>query len=140
MIWDRCSNILPFAIGPMLLGAHQATRLMWTFWRILETVDGHSGYALPWSMFNLTNGVVGFGARYSGAEWHDWHHRCGANFCIFVCVSLLWECLGRLTRRCMRLPTHRTFKDNYGAQYMDNLCGTAADMTRDDGDDDAKEQ
>lgn len=60
-------NALPFSIPCLLFGFHQVTMWAWLVWRILETVDGHSGYELPWSPFRLI--------PFSGSAYHhDAHH------------------------------------------------------------------
>ena len=63
-------NVVPFAAGPLLLGAHLATLYTWTIWRVLETIAHHSGYELPTSMFTLL--------PFQGdARAHDLHHARG---------------------------------------------------------------
>jgi sterol desaturase/sphingolipid hydroxylase (fatty acid hydroxylase superfamily) len=63
-------NVLPFATGPLVLGAHLATLYVWTVWRILETVAHHSGFELPTSMFTLL--------PFQGdSRAHDLHHSRG---------------------------------------------------------------
>ena len=52
------------AIGPILLGMHCSVFCVYLFFRILETVDAHSGYSLPFSPFTYL----------SGADRHDYHH------------------------------------------------------------------
>jgi len=64
------TNVLPFAAGPLLLGAHLATLYVWTVFRICETVAHHSGYELPTSVFTLL--------PFQGdAAAHDLHHSRG---------------------------------------------------------------
>lgn len=61
------SNAVPFAAGPILFRAHVFLWLMWTLWRIGETVDGHMGYSFTWSPYRLL--------PFSGsAAVHDFHH------------------------------------------------------------------
>ena len=61
------SNAIPFALGPLLCGAHYLTVWQWTLLRIGETVDGHSGYEFPWSPYRLL--------PLSGSSTaHDFHH------------------------------------------------------------------
>lgn len=65
-------NVVPFAAGPLLLGAHLATLYVWTVWRVLETIAHHSGYELPTSMFTLL--------PFQGdARAHDLHHARGGS-------------------------------------------------------------
>jgi sterol desaturase/sphingolipid hydroxylase (fatty acid hydroxylase superfamily) len=43
-------NFVCTFLGPILFGAHPLTVIVWLFFRVLETVDAHSGYALtPWA-------------------------------------------------------------------------------------------
>ncbi|MCB9642200.1 MAG: sterol desaturase family protein [Myxococcales bacterium] len=66
------TGIIPTFSGPLvllLLGweVHILTFWIWLVLRILETVDGHSGYELPfWFPHKLLYG--------SGASVHDYHH------------------------------------------------------------------
>ncbi|XP_072984185.1 very-long-chain aldehyde decarbonylase GL1-8-like isoform X1 [Typha latifolia] len=55
-------------IGPALTGPHLFTLWLWMILRVLETVEAHCGYDLPWSPSN-------FLPLYGGAEFHDYHHR-----------------------------------------------------------------
>lgn len=79
------SNLLPFSLGPMLLGSHLYTFWMWIILRLWETLDGHSGYSFPWSPFRLI--------PFSGsAAHHDFHHsRNVGNFASFF---TWWDRLG----------------------------------------------
>ena len=61
-----------FLAGPVLCGlacggVHLATMWLWLLVRLTEAVEGHSGYAFPWSPYGIWPG------RPSAAE-HDWHH------------------------------------------------------------------
>jgi len=63
------SNLLPFAMGPKILGSqvHFATHLLWLIIRSMETVDGHSGYEFSWSPYRLL--------PLSGSSiYHNFHH------------------------------------------------------------------
>ena len=44
---------LPSVVGAKILGKkmHAYTFLAWSFVRIVEIVDGHSGYEFPWNPF-----------------------------------------------------------------------------------------
>lgn len=48
-------NVGPTMVGPMLLAhrMHRASMFGWYLFRSLESLDGHSGYAFPWSPFRL---------------------------------------------------------------------------------------
>lgn len=79
------SNVVPFAAGPLLFGAHCVTLYVWVIWRIGETVTNHSGYEFPWSPYALL--------PFTGsAVAHDLHHSIGGgigknsgNFGSFFC-------------------------------------------------------
>ncbi len=61
-------NALPVIAGPLLLGRiHAYTLLQWVALRVWETVDGHSGYSLPWVPFRVLPGA-------NTAADHDAHH------------------------------------------------------------------
>jgi sterol desaturase/sphingolipid hydroxylase (fatty acid hydroxylase superfamily) len=62
------SNTLPTVGGALLVGAHPVVWFLWLWLRMVETVDAHSGYQLPFSPFHLLASVQG------GAERHDFHH------------------------------------------------------------------
>lgn len=77
-------NALPFSAGPLLLGAHLFTWWAWAFVRIWHTVEGHSGYDIPWSPFKLLpwGGV---------ATEHDVHHSINTgNFGSFFAYLDRW--------------------------------------------------
>ena len=64
-------NGLPFGIGYRILcgftKVHLVTIMVWTVYRLLETCEGHSGYAWTW-------GQLGFVPWKLGSEYHDFHH------------------------------------------------------------------
>eukprot|EP00349_Pseudokeronopsis_sp_Brazil_P002808 CAMPEP_0202963998 /NCGR_PEP_ID=MMETSP1396-20130829/8066_1 /ASSEMBLY_ACC=CAM_ASM_000872 /TAXON_ID= /ORGANISM="Pseudokeronopsis sp., Strain Brazil" /LENGTH=305 /DNA_ID=CAMNT_0049685737 /DNA_START=131 /DNA_END=1048 /DNA_ORIENTATION=+ len=62
-------NSIPLVLGPILLGKkiHVWTYIMWMFVRLLETVDGHSGYEFSWSPFR----ILPFA---SSSQYHAYHH------------------------------------------------------------------
>jgi len=62
-------NLLPVVIGPLILGEnmHMVTALGWYGMRVIETVEGHSGYDFPWSPFYLLPFGTGYG-------YHAFHH------------------------------------------------------------------
>ena len=41
------SNMLPLAMGPLLLGSHIATSWLWFSLALISTLNSHSGYHLP---------------------------------------------------------------------------------------------
>jgi len=66
------SNLFPFVLGPIIIGrlfggVHLVTLWAWLFLRVCETVDAHSGFAFPFSPFNLL-------PFQGGAARHDFHH------------------------------------------------------------------
>jgi sterol desaturase/sphingolipid hydroxylase (fatty acid hydroxylase superfamily) len=76
------ANSLPVMAGPFLLAAlgmpvHLGTLLIWLFIRMLETLDGHSGYNFRlWFPHKLLYGA--------GAQPHDEHHsKFNGNFASF---------------------------------------------------------
>lgn len=56
-----------FFIGLLGLCNHIVTMWAWLLWRLVETIDVHSGYSIPWNPLNLIPG-------YGGARFHDFHH------------------------------------------------------------------
>jgi len=67
-IEEAFSNGFPTVAGPMFLGSHLSITLIWFWFRLLETGDAHSGYAFPWSPFNMFPAIQG------GPDRHDFHH------------------------------------------------------------------
>jgi len=53
------SNLLPVALGPLILGSHPATIWLWISMALLTTLNSHSGYHFPFM---------------SSPEAHDFHH------------------------------------------------------------------
>ncbi|XP_068220269.1 fatty acid hydroxylase domain-containing protein 2-like [Palaemon carinicauda] len=53
------SNMAPVIAGPLILGSHPATFLLWSSLAVFSTVVVHSGYHLPFSI---------------SPEFHDFHH------------------------------------------------------------------
>lgn len=60
------TNYIPFLAGPWLWPPHALTYLAWLALRILQTLDAHSGYQLPFSPWRYIKGA--------GAAHHDFHH------------------------------------------------------------------
>lgn len=72
-------NALPFSAGPLLFGAHLFTWWTWSLCRIWHTVEGHSGFNVPWSPFRFLplQGTTGD---------HDAHHSLvKGNYASFFC-------------------------------------------------------
>jgi methylsterol monooxygenase len=57
-----------FFIGILLLANHVVLLWAWVFYRLLETIDVHSGYDVPF--LNPLHLIPG----YAGARFHDFHH------------------------------------------------------------------
>ena len=53
------SNSLPLIIGPIIVKAHLSLTWFWYFIAILNTVNSHSGYHMPFML---------------SSEGHDFHH------------------------------------------------------------------
>jgi sterol desaturase/sphingolipid hydroxylase (fatty acid hydroxylase superfamily) len=62
-------NVLPANIGPKILGSqvHFITYNLWIIVRLLESVDGHSGYEFSWSPYRLL-------PLSSSSSYHNFHH------------------------------------------------------------------
>ncbi|KAG5849452.1 hypothetical protein ANANG_G00110580 [Anguilla anguilla] len=56
-----------FLIGPMVFRSHLALLWIWLLFRLLETVDIHSGYDPPVNPMH----IIPF---YAGTQFHDFHH------------------------------------------------------------------
>lgn len=63
------ANMLPNAVGSKILGSrvHLATYLLWVCFRVMETLDGHSGYEFSWSPYRLL-------PLSGSANYHNFHH------------------------------------------------------------------
>ncbi|XP_059485931.1 fatty acid hydroxylase domain-containing protein 2-like [Neocloeon triangulifer] len=53
------SNLVPVALGSMLLRSHPVSVWFWFSYAIFQTLNGHSGYHWPW---------------FQSQEFHDYHH------------------------------------------------------------------
>ena len=60
-------NVVPLFLGMFLFDVHFASFLVWVLIRTGETLNGHGGYALPFSPYEW---IPFFG----GARRHDYHH------------------------------------------------------------------
>jgi len=69
---DLFVNFMSTFIGVMLYPSHFVVFLIYVALRINETVDAHSGYAFPWSIWTLWD---------DRARRHDFHH--SQNVCNF---------------------------------------------------------
>lgn len=62
------ANLIPTIAGAFLLKSHLFTITAWLLFAILETLDAHSGFKLPFSIWRLFDPVL------LGPDGHDWHH------------------------------------------------------------------
>jgi len=81
------SNLIPSSLGPKILGTqvHFLTYYIWLVIRLMETVDGHSGYEFSWSPYRLL--------PLSGSSiYHNYHHSNNiGNFCsLFTYLDTLF--------------------------------------------------
>lgn len=58
---------IPTFMGPLMVGPHMFTLIVWQTFRNFEAIDVHSGYELPLSLKT-------FFPAYGGTEHHDYHH------------------------------------------------------------------
>ena len=84
------SNVIPFAAGPLLSGAHLSLVYLWTIYRVFETISHHSGYELPTDMFAILN--------FQGDTLaHDLHHSKGGGLSNrsgnYGSMSTFWDTL-----------------------------------------------
>ncbi len=64
---DILANLIPTLGGCNLMSSHFVVFLAWVSWRLLETIEAHSGYAFPYSPFTC----IPFPGE---TERHDFHH------------------------------------------------------------------
>lgn len=62
------SAAIPFVLGPKICGGHSAMIACWMAYRISATLEGHSGYAFPFSFLRIGAALAGPG------DAHDAHH------------------------------------------------------------------
>ena len=86
-------NLITSFLGPVLLGAHPATVLLWFFLRMLETIEAHSGYAFPFTPWT---------------DRHAYHHEFNrGNFGAFLSV---WDRLLGTDKSWREWSTSRRLK------------------------------
>ncbi|ETW07628.1 hypothetical protein H310_02098 [Aphanomyces invadans] len=91
-------------LGPFLLTRHLLTLWVWMCVRIIQSVDSHCGYELPWS-------PTRFLPFWGGAVHHDYHHeKFDVNYASFFTV---WDFV---------FGTDVSFRD---AQHAKVLAGTS---------------
>jgi len=62
------ANLIPTIVGPFLLKSHLFTITAWLLFALTETLDAHSGFRFPYSIWRLFDPVL------LGPDGHDWHH------------------------------------------------------------------
>ncbi|RHY12692.1 hypothetical protein DYB25_003363 [Aphanomyces astaci] len=91
-------------LGPFLLTRHLLTLWVWMCVRVIQSVDSHCGYELPWS-------PTRFLPFWGGAVHHDYHHeKFDVNYASFFTV---WDYV---------FGTDSAFRD---AQHAKVLAGTS---------------
>ncbi|KAI9033234.1 fatty acid hydroxylase superfamily-domain-containing protein [Hyaloraphidium curvatum] len=76
-------NTLPTMIGPLIMKSHPFTTMSWIAYRVLETINAHSGYDIPIIPFNWWPS--------GGAARHDHHHR--VNVGSFGSQTVFWDAI-----------------------------------------------
>jgi sterol desaturase/sphingolipid hydroxylase (fatty acid hydroxylase superfamily) len=62
------ANLIPTLAGPFIMKSHLFTTTAWLLFAITETLDAHSGFRLPFSIWRLFDPIL------LGPDGHDWHH------------------------------------------------------------------
>ena len=93
------SNLLPLIIGPIVVKAHLSLTWFWYCLAILNTVNAHSGYHMPFML---------------SSEGHNFHHLKYASY-----VTMEARCASHM------YCTHNRFTNNFGVLgILDWLHGT----------------
>ena len=95
------SSAIPTFIGPFLLKSHVITFWIWLAIRLLEGIDGHSGYDFWFVPFRY------FPFR-PGANVHDYHH--SHNVGNYGSFFIFWD------RICGTDMSYRDYKEREGKQ------------------------
>jgi len=66
---DLISSTIPTIAPPILLKCHMSVACVFLFLRMWETIDAHSGYCFPWSVWTFFPWLNG------GPRFHEFHHR-----------------------------------------------------------------
>jgi plant 4alpha-monomethylsterol monooxygenase len=84
---DLFGNIGPTLLGPLLMGSHLYTILIWVVLRLWKTLDAHCGYSLPFPL-SIWHGLPGL----LGSDMHDFHHESkeGMEGC-FGAMFTFWD-------------------------------------------------
>ena len=64
---DLVSNTLSTVLGPMILKSHSSVFFFYTCFKLLQSLDAHSGYNLPFSPFSVLDSM-------DCSPAHDFHH------------------------------------------------------------------
>ena len=80
-------NLGPFLVGVMALGLHGTTFLLWTWLRIAESVDGHSGFKLPRPLLLLFSPL----SLLCDRERHDFHHSHGGGTADEITIRIAYR-------------------------------------------------
>ena len=78
-------NLMPLMLGSFILGKHThfVTKGVFTVLRIIETMEGHSGYDFPWA-------ISRFIPLSCTSEFHDYHHRT-TNKGNYATFFIIWD-------------------------------------------------
>jgi len=68
------SNLLPVVLGPIIMGSHFVTMVIWSTHVIMRTLNDHSGYRFPW---------------YYDSTRHDLHHEIFTSHYGVECFGLM---------------------------------------------------
>ena len=85
------SNSLPLIIGPIIVKAHLSLAWFWYFIAILNTVNSHSGYHMPFML---------------SSEGHDFHH--------LKYATVMAKMIGNLTMGYLSIVMYRL---NFWLEY-----------------------
>ena len=64
---DFISNTLSTVIGPLLMKTHASVFFFYTTFKLVQSLDAHSGFNLPFSPFSILDSM-------DCAPAHDFHH------------------------------------------------------------------
>jgi len=81
-IEDLLCNSIPTISGSLLMGSHVVVIWVWLSLRIVETIDGHSGYNFDFSPFHW----LPFASK---TERHDFHH--SHNIGCYGAYLIFWD-------------------------------------------------
>jgi sterol desaturase/sphingolipid hydroxylase (fatty acid hydroxylase superfamily) len=107
-------NMIPMSIGPKLLGSkvHVYTYLVWAVFRLVESVDGHSGYEFSWSL----SGLIPLSPI---SSYHNFHH--SHNIGNYGSLFTFWDTLCGTNTHYYE---HQKKKDKKKAKGQENIAKT----------------